>query len=411
MGNEACCAAKASELDKEATTGASALLSADAVQISSDTSKLGASPRPVQLVGDIPNVSQQGSFSVRLEKGGDKLGLDVDYLAERRVLPILAVTGGLAEAWNKIAPAASRLGRGDSIVEVNGLRGNATSMLEACKNDAILNLVVAKALSHDNLVEDIERLIKAKKCGPILIRLSWHDAGVFIRGKGGCPNAAMRFTDAGEGCWGANVGLPTVALRLLGNISKKYVPDLISHADLWALAANIAIRLLGGPTIQTRFGRQDAVSSAEGVSSNVGRLPDGDKGAAHLRAVLGPKGLDDSEIVALSGAHTVGQCHIERSGFDGHWTEHPEKFDNAYFRELLGKTYSPETTKAGKPQHRHPGSGTIMLPSDIALMEDSAFRRHVERYAADQSSFFRDFTNAWVKLQENGVEDMLRDVL
>ena len=41
-----------------------------------------------------------------------------------------------------------------------------------------------------------------------MIRLSWHDAGVYSTGKltGGCPNAAMRFTDGGEGCFGANAG-------------------------------------------------------------------------------------------------------------------------------------------------------------------------------------------------------------
>lgn len=46
----------------------------------------------------------------------------------------------------------------------------------------------------------VQDLVKTKDCGPILIRLSWHDAGVFSDGdlKGGCPNAVMRFTDAGD---------------------------------------------------------------------------------------------------------------------------------------------------------------------------------------------------------------------
>ncbi|CAE7345681.1 APX3, partial [Symbiodinium sp. CCMP2456] len=62
--------------------------------------------------------------------------------------------------------------------------------------------------SYDALVKDLETLVKEKECGPILVRLSWHDAGVFSDGKlkGGCPNAAMRFTDAGEGTFGANAG-------------------------------------------------------------------------------------------------------------------------------------------------------------------------------------------------------------
>ena len=49
--------------------------------------------------------------------------------------------------------------------------------------------------------------MKTKDCGPILIRLSWHDAGVFSDGdlKGGCPNAVMRFTDAGDFATGKSV--------------------------------------------------------------------------------------------------------------------------------------------------------------------------------------------------------------
>ena len=37
----------------------------------------------------------------------------------------------------------------------------------------------------------------------------------------------------------------------------------------------------------------------------VGRLPDGDKGTDHLEEIFYPKGFDDTDIVALSGAHTV----------------------------------------------------------------------------------------------------------
>ena len=67
----------------------------------------------------------------------------------------------------------------------------------------------------------MEDLVNSKNCGAILIRLSWHDAGVFSAGglKGGCPNAAMRFTDGGEGAFGANAGLPDVALGLLKPIT------------------------------------------------------------------------------------------------------------------------------------------------------------------------------------------------
>ena len=220
----------------------------------------------------------------------------------------------------------------------------------------------------------------------------------------------MRFTDAGEGTFGANAGLPTVALSLLRPVTDKYVTSgIISHADLWTLAANVAIEVMGGPNVPTRFGRVDARDSSGSVEGQVGRLPDGDKGVDHLRDIFHPKGFDDRDIVALSGAHTVGKCHPDRSGFDGPWTEMPLKFDNAYFSEMLSKEYVSETTSGGCPQNRCPRTGTVMLISDLALLEPP-FRRYVELYARDQDAFFADFVKAWVKLQENGCTG-LRDTL
>ena len=30
-------------------------------------------------------------------------------------------------------------------------------------------------------MKDLETLVKEKECGPVLVRLSWHDAGMFCR--------------------------------------------------------------------------------------------------------------------------------------------------------------------------------------------------------------------------------------
>ncbi|CAE7853398.1 PRCP [Symbiodinium sp. KB8] len=268
-------------------------------------------------------------------------------------------------------------------------------------------LTLCRCLNYDHLVADLEKLISAKNCGPIMIRLSWHDAGVF-NGADGCPNAAMRLAGSGEHSLGANAGLPEVALALLGPITEKYVPRLISHADLWALAANVSIKAMGGPEIPTRFGRLDAHHASDGVSSADGRLPDGDKDANHIRGIFGPKGFEDRDMVALSGAHTVGMCHGDRSGFEGPWTDDKLLFDNSYFKDLLQKPWTKETNRHGKPQYR--SGETMMLTTDMALVEDPAFKQHVERYAADQKSWFDDFAKAWVRLQEFNSGE-LRDIL
>mmetsp|Transcript_34688 Transcript_34688/g.91592 ORF Transcript_34688/g.91592 Transcript_34688/m.91592 type:complete len:301 (-) Transcript_34688:4-906(-) len=257
----------------------------------------------------------------------------------------------------------------------------------------VLNLIVA----------DLEKLLKGQNFGPLLFRLSWHDAASFMMGRGGCPNAALRFTDSGEGADPHNAGLPTAAVGLLQPISNKYVPDKISNADLWALAANVAIRVMGGPDVPTRFGRKDAQSSKDGVESLTGRIPDGEKSVDHLKKVFTAKGFDDRDIVALSGGHTVGRCNLDRTGFDGFWTENPNTFDNSYFKEMLAKSYTLEMTAKDLPQNRCPISGTIMLNTDLALIQDKRFKKHVEIYAEDQDLWFKDFTKAWVQLQENGV--------
>ena len=67
-------------------------------------------------------------------------------------------------------------------------------------------------------------------------------------------------------------------------------------------------------------------------------MPDGDKDGKHLEDIFKPKGFDHKDIVALSGAHTVGRCHLDRSGFDGPWTENPLEFDNSYFTEVSKET-------------------------------------------------------------------------
>lgn len=96
----------------------------------------------------------------------------------------------------------------------------------------------------------------------------------------------------------------------------------------------------------------------------------------------------------------MGKCHGDRSGFEGPWTEDHLKFDNSYFVDMLNKKYEDMTTKAGCPQKKSE-KGTIMLISDLALLEEP-FREFVELYAKDQGAFFKDFAEAWVKLQENG---------
>ena len=45
----------------------------------------------------------------------------------------------------------------------------------------------------------------------------------------------------------------------------------------------------------------------------------------------------------------------------------------------------------------------MMLPTDMALIKDPTFKKHVERYAEDGQVFFKEFSDVIVKLLELGV--------
>ncbi|KAK4342973.1 hypothetical protein RND71_038789 [Anisodus tanguticus] len=246
-------------------------------------------------------------------------------------------------------------------------------------------------------------LIAEKNCAPIILRLAslhyeevfeaevihtfarfrssftllWHSAGTYdVKTKTGGPFGTIRHPD--ELKHGANNGLD-IAVRLLEPIKEQF--PILSYADFYQLAGVIAVEVTGGPDIPFHPGRQDKTEPPP-----EGRLPDAKKGSDHLREVFGHMGLSDKDIVALSGGHTLGRCHKERSGFEGAWTNNPLIFDNSYFKELLN----------GEKE------GLLQLPSDKALLEDPVFRPLVEKYAADEDAFFADYAEAHLKLSELG---------
>ncbi|KAG9076992.1 heme peroxidase [Ceratobasidium sp. UAMH 11750] len=91
---------------------------------------------------------------------------------------------------------------------------------------------------------------------------------------------------------------------------------------------------MGGPKIPWRPGRIDGFEKDVTPGS---RLPDATQAQDHLRAILYRMGFNDQEIVALSGAHALGRCHTDRSGFEGPWTFSPTTLTNEYYKLLLNE--------------------------------------------------------------------------
>lgn len=227
---------------------------------------------------------------------------------------------------------------------------------------------------------DLRAFIAEKNCAPIMLRLAWHDAGTYdTRTKTGGANGSIR--NEKELLHGANSGLK-IAIDFCETLKVKY--PTITYADFYQLAGVVAVEVTGGPTVEFIPGRKDSL-----VSPSEGRLPDANKGAAHLKDIFYRMGLSDKDIVALSGAHTLGRAHIERSGFEGPWTQQPLKFDNSYFVELL----------------KGESEGLLKLPTDKCLLEDPAFRCYVDLYAKDDEAFFKDYAESHKALSELGFRE------
>jgi len=255
--------------------------------------------------------------------------------------------------------------------------------------------------------------------GPMFVRLAWHCSGTWCKAamNGGSDGGTMRFCPESE--HGANAGLGA-ARELLEPIYEKYGDAGITHADLYIFSGNVAIEAMGGPALPFRVGRSDASSSATPEAdprfSPDGRLPDADgrdtTPAQHVRNIFYRMGFNDRDIVALSGAHGLGRCHTDRSGFWGPWTRAPTTFSNEYFRVLEEAKWSKKTkhqgaTWTGPEQYENEdGQDLMMLPTDMALVWDSDFRKYVQAYKNDEEMFFHDFAAAWTKLTENGCNSL-----
>ncbi|KAG6588405.1 Peroxidase 63, partial [Cucurbita argyrosperma subsp. sororia] len=190
-------------------------------------------------------------------------------------------------------------------------------------------------------------------------------------------------------------------------------PDTVSCADILAVATRDLVTMVGGPYYNVLLGRRDGRVSEASTIPNA--LPLATSPMSEIIDIFTSRGFTVQEMVALSGAHTIGFSHCKEfsaqiynysksppydsqynprfaqglqkacSGFENNPTLSvfndimtPNKFDNSYFQNLP--------------------KGLGILKSDHGLYDDWRTRPFVEEYAADENKFFSDFARAMEKL-------------
>lgn len=241
------------------------------------------------------------------------------------------------------------------------------------------------------------------------MRLAWHSSGTYdkMSKTGGSQQGTIRFKE--ELAHGGNAGLDK-AVAWMEPI-KQAVPEM-SYADLYTLSGIVAVKTLGGPAVPWKAGRVDSMSPSDVTPD--GRLPGADNGSyakdsGHLRDIFYRMGFNDQEIVALSGAHSVGFCHTDRSGYWGPWSFSPNMFSNEYYRLLLDEEWTVKKHHNnghwdGPLQYEDPSGNLMMLPSDMTLKYDNKFKKYALEYKNNEEKFFTDFAAAFKKLTELGVK-------
>lgn len=300
-------------------------------------------------------------------------------------------SGGSSSSLLWIGVGAVGVGAAAYYLTQNGTAAAAPKVFKPEFKDyqAVYNEIAKRLQEHDEYDDG--------SYGPVLVRLAWHASGTYDKatGTGGSNGATMRF--APESNHGANAGLIN-ARDFLEPVKAKF--PWISYSDLWILGGVCSIQEMLGPKIPYRVGRADRDFNS---CTPDGRLPDASQGADHVRNIFYRMGFNDQEIVALAGAHALGRCHTNNSGFDGPWTFSPTVMTNDYYKLLLGSKWQWRKWDGPKQYEDKETKTLMMLPADIAFIQDKIFKQTVEKYAADNDLFFKDFSAVIVKLFELGV--------
>ncbi|OAE22602.1 hypothetical protein AXG93_777s1100 [Marchantia polymorpha subsp. ruderalis] len=219
---------------------------------------------------------------------------------------------------------------------------------------------------YDGTCPSAEALVKAtvesaiasdKRNGAGLVRTFFHDC--FVEG---CDASVL--IDSTPDNSAEKDGRPNLTLHGFEFIDmakasiEAACPGVVSCADIVAIAARDSVHLLGGPYYEVKTGRRDGrVSLASGTSD----IPNPIDDLATLTSSFAKKGLSQSQMVSLSGLHTIGKATC------GAFTNRLYNFSSTASTDPTLDAEYAEQLKAACP----PGSetGTTVVDMDVATPE------------------------------------------
>ncbi|CAN6483662.1 unnamed protein product [Victoria cruziana] len=240
--------------------------------------------------------------------------------------------------------------------------------------------------------------------GASILRLFFHDCFV-----NGCDGGVL--LDGEDGEKAAEPNLTLRGFELIDSIKSQVDGAcgggaVVSCSDILAIAARDSVVELGGPTYEVPLGRRDTNTTFKD-DANV--LPPPSADLDELVDRFGKKGFSMREMVALSGAHTVGfaRCSVFRERIYNETNIDPDFA--TIRRRICPSTEGEEDNNLAPLDHLSPnrfGSDYFkallnrkgLLHSDQVLFNGGSADDIVGTYAGDRNAFLVDFANAMVKL-------------
>ncbi|KAH9302334.1 hypothetical protein KI387_013917, partial [Taxus chinensis] len=195
---------------------------------------------------------------------------------------------------------------------------------------------------------------------------------------------------------------------------EKACPRTVSCADILVIAARDSVALSGGPYWEVALGRRDSTSASLSGSNN--NIPAPNSTLQTLIARFKRQGLDEVDLVALSGAHTIGQSRctsFRQRLYNQSGNGKPDyTLDKSYYGQL--KSACPKSggdnnlspldavtpTKFDNYYFKHLVSGRGLLNSDEELFAKGKGKtiETVKLYAADEAAFIQQFVKSMIKM-------------
>ncbi|XP_023743223.1 peroxidase 12 [Lactuca sativa] len=246
-----------------------------------------------------------------------------------------------------------------------------------------------------------------------LLRLHFHDC--FVQGCDGSVLLDGSASGPSEKDAPPNLSLRAQAFVIIENLRRlvhNACNRTVSCSDLTALAARDAVFLSGGPNYSIPLGRRDGTTFAT-RNATLANLPPPTANTTTILNSLSTKGFTPTDVVALSGGHTIGIAHCTSFTPRLFPTRDPT-MDQTFFNNLRLTCPTNVTDNTTFMDIRSPNvfdnryyvdlmNRQGLFTSDQDLYTDSRTRGIVTNYAINQTLFFRDFVNAMIKMGQLSV--------